>query len=64
MDWKAELEFELADATEIVRGMQSALIESDTLTPEIAALAGRLSHRADVIRGFIARLELMAQNKR
>ena len=61
MDWKAELDFELADAQEIVWRMQTAVLQSDGFTPEIAALAERLKQRADVISGYVARLELLAQ---
>ena len=61
MDWKAELDFELADAQEIVWRMRTAVLRSDGFTPEIAALADRLKYRAGVISGYVARLELLAQ---
>ena len=41
--------------------MQTAALRSDALTPEIAALAERLTQRAGVIKGYVARLELLAQ---
>lgn len=62
MIWKAELDFELADAAEIVSRMQNAVPRSDTVRPEIVALAGQLKRRADVIMGYVARLELILQD--
>ena len=60
MDWKAELDFELADAQEIIWRLQTAVLRSDTITPEIADIAERLTQRAGVISGYVARLELLA----
>jgi hypothetical protein len=57
LDWKKELDFELDDAAELVSGLRLAPDR------ELAALADRLAHRAGVIRGFVARLELLTAGR-
>ena len=55
MDFRAELQRELADATKLVWQLQNGLTEGDLPLETLVALGDRLTYRAGIIQGHLSR---------